>query len=316
LHPLKSTFLADFILQIISEFPATLIRRITPNSHNQFCESRQTDKATILLATNTKDPAIRKLIVRLLNELQPEVDECHASEEGIKLKREFEEKLRVLEISRHQRMKDRQDARLIANTTKEATKDVPKLESTLLDVTPDSNNKRRQPRVDYNENNTYAQTPCDYCYTPVSIYSGAVCWDYNYWGHFSCFEQDPVCTPYLCVQYITDRESAGIEVMYDEAGIVGDTDGDVDGEEESTDERESSSREYEEESELEGEDEGVPTYRKSAFARDQERENRAVQRDEVIVLKEDELQDFISEKQPDDDTRHRLTLLQLPVGKT
>jgi hypothetical protein len=36
----------------------------------------------------------------------------------------------------------------------------------------------------------------------------------------------------------------------------------------------------------------------------------------VIVLKEDELQDFVSEKQPDDNTRHRLALPQLPVGKT
>ena len=34
--------------------------------------------------------------------------------------------------------------------------------------------------------------------------------------------------------------------------------------------------EYKEESESEGKDEGVPAYGQSAFARDQERENRAV----------------------------------------
>jgi hypothetical protein len=50
-----------------------------------------------------------------------------------------------------------------------------------------------------------------------------------------------------------------------------------------------SNEEYKEELKSEGEDEDVPAYGQSAFARNQERENRAVERDEVIVLKEDEL---------------------------
>ena len=133
-------------------------------------------------------------------------------------------------------------------------------------------------------------------------YNGAVYYDCYFQGHFSCFKQDPIYTLYHYAKYITKRKLEDISMIYDEAGIIGeetriisDVDGDVDGEEdkgikeERTSEGEDSNREYKEELELKGEDEGVPIYRQSVFARDQERENRVVQRDEVIVLKEDKL---------------------------
>lgn len=60
---------------------------------------RQADKAAVQLAANAQDPAIRALIVDLLNELQPEVDEYHRSEAGQKLREEVEEKSRLIEAS-------------------------------------------------------------------------------------------------------------------------------------------------------------------------------------------------------------------------
>lgn len=59
-----------------------MVRRITPNSHDQFGASRQADKATIQLAANAHEPSIRELMVNLLNNLQPEVDQCHQSHEA------------------------------------------------------------------------------------------------------------------------------------------------------------------------------------------------------------------------------------------
>ncbi|KAJ5619498.1 hypothetical protein N7510_003482 [Penicillium lagena] len=77
--------LAGRILRITSKFPANVVRRMTPNSHDQFRSARQMEKASLQLAVNAKNPDISNLIVKLLNELQPEVDRCHASQEGQKL---------------------------------------------------------------------------------------------------------------------------------------------------------------------------------------------------------------------------------------
>lgn len=72
-------------MQITSKFPATVIRRMTPNSHDQFRNARQIEKASLQLAVNAKNPDISNLMVKLLNELQPEVNHSHASQEGQKL---------------------------------------------------------------------------------------------------------------------------------------------------------------------------------------------------------------------------------------
>ncbi|KAJ5833227.1 hypothetical protein N7474_001538 [Penicillium riverlandense] len=71
--------------RIRSKFPATVVRRMTLNSHDQFRSARQIEKASLQLAVNAKCPDISNLMVKLLNELQPDVDHCHASQEGRKL---------------------------------------------------------------------------------------------------------------------------------------------------------------------------------------------------------------------------------------
>ncbi|KIM99238.1 hypothetical protein OIDMADRAFT_30857 [Oidiodendron maius Zn] len=48
---------------------------------------------------NAQGPAIRALAVDLLNELHPEVDECHRNKAGQKLQEEIEEKSRLIEAS-------------------------------------------------------------------------------------------------------------------------------------------------------------------------------------------------------------------------
>ena len=58
---------------------------MTPDSHDQFRNARQIEKASLQLAVNANVPEIKNLIVKLLNELQPEVNRCHASKEGQKL---------------------------------------------------------------------------------------------------------------------------------------------------------------------------------------------------------------------------------------
>lgn len=75
--------------QITSEFPLTVVRRWTPNSHDQFRGARQAEKATLQLAANAQDRSIQRLIIQLLQALQPEIDQCHQSAEGKDLLREM-----------------------------------------------------------------------------------------------------------------------------------------------------------------------------------------------------------------------------------
>ena len=72
----------------------------TPNSHDQFLNARQLDKATVQITANASDPHIKALIVQLLNENQPHVDTYHASKEGQALMKTFMDKKRVLEATK------------------------------------------------------------------------------------------------------------------------------------------------------------------------------------------------------------------------
>ncbi|KAL8646787.1 MAG: hypothetical protein Q9210_005931 [Variospora velana] len=56
------------------------------NTHDQFRDSRQTDKAIMDMAGRANDPRIRELLVRLLNESNWEVEAAHASQKGLELK--------------------------------------------------------------------------------------------------------------------------------------------------------------------------------------------------------------------------------------
>jgi hypothetical protein len=62
------------------------------------------DKATVQLAANAHDPAIRHLVVDLLNDLQPEVDACHSSQSGLDLKKLVDEKAKIRVVAKHARI--------------------------------------------------------------------------------------------------------------------------------------------------------------------------------------------------------------------
>lgn len=60
-------------------------RKHTPNSHDDYRLYKQQDKVSVELATKASQPEARRLLVRLLNEAQPEVRAAHESEEGKKV---------------------------------------------------------------------------------------------------------------------------------------------------------------------------------------------------------------------------------------
>lgn len=67
-------------MQITSEFPLTVIRAGTTNSYDRFRNAKQAEKATLEVSVNAEDPAFKSMMLKELVAIQPEVDECHASE--------------------------------------------------------------------------------------------------------------------------------------------------------------------------------------------------------------------------------------------
>ena len=59
-----------------------MIRLITQNSHDQYRDSKQVDKAVFDVATRSFSIEIQELIVKLLNEANPQIQEAHASIRG------------------------------------------------------------------------------------------------------------------------------------------------------------------------------------------------------------------------------------------
>jgi hypothetical protein len=57
-------------LQITSKFPVHVIRRLVPNSHDQFRNARQAQKSAMQLAVNAEDPVVRRLLVQLLHKIR------------------------------------------------------------------------------------------------------------------------------------------------------------------------------------------------------------------------------------------------------
>ncbi|CEL03222.1 hypothetical protein ASPCAL04379 [Aspergillus calidoustus] len=78
--------LAGRALRITSEFPLTVVRRVTPNSHDQFRGVRQAEKAALQLAANAREPSIAQLLVNLLNEFQKDVDQFHLLSDSEKVR--------------------------------------------------------------------------------------------------------------------------------------------------------------------------------------------------------------------------------------
>lgn len=71
-----------------------------PQSHDQYRNARQAEKASLQLAINARDPSIESLLLKLLRQLQVEVDEFRKSDrardlmkEKAAMDREYEEEL-------------------------------------------------------------------------------------------------------------------------------------------------------------------------------------------------------------------------------
>ena len=97
---------------------------MVPNSHDQFRSARQADKATLQLAANANDPAIRTLIVDLLNEFQPQVDQCHANEAAQELLREVNERQQIYEIELGAHLEESRRAHAEGRAETEASREV------------------------------------------------------------------------------------------------------------------------------------------------------------------------------------------------
>ncbi|KAL2703928.1 hypothetical protein AAEP93_004999 [Penicillium crustosum] len=87
-------------LRINSLFDLKVFRIEVPQSHDQYRNARQAEKASLQLAINARDPSIESLLLKLLRQLQVEVDEFRKSDrardlmkEKAAMDREYEEEL-------------------------------------------------------------------------------------------------------------------------------------------------------------------------------------------------------------------------------
>lgn len=59
-----------------------MTRILTGNSHDIYCDSRQTDKAIINLAIRSFSAEVQKLLIMLLNKANAQIQEAHESQHG------------------------------------------------------------------------------------------------------------------------------------------------------------------------------------------------------------------------------------------
>jgi hypothetical protein len=360
---------------VTSEFNVTVVRRITPNSHDQFLNSRQLDKATVQLAANANDPHIKSLIAQLLNENQSRVDSCHASQEGQALMKTFMDKKRVSDVTKAERLKEKKykgKASVEANEAvkelaKQPAKETAQLEALGEASESDQPKKRIRRKVerysplDYHDTLGHKLSEeeravrskqaviCDICFKLDRDDCG-VCMCCCILAHFRCHGVEQTADDFVC-RRCADAQTEAVrsvgkakrqarndddsvsEDMEDksEDELEGSSDDDfieksesygeeeadedfelADGDLDTASEELSTSAEY---SESENSD-NESTIRSRGLKKHQLRENILGAIDEVISMKTAELDEFVSEEQPDDVTRHRLALLQITQGKT
>ena len=66
-----------------------VVRVVTKNSHDQYRDSKQTDKAVVDLATRSFSSEVQNLLVDLLNESNKYVKEAHESQRGHEILKEM-----------------------------------------------------------------------------------------------------------------------------------------------------------------------------------------------------------------------------------
>lgn len=262
--PFRPHVLTRFSIQVTSKYPLTVVRKETPNSHDQVRSARQADKATVQLAANAHDPAIKGLTVQLLNELQPEVNECHASQIGQELLAEVAEARKTRMVAFAMQKKEADKLKAESRNVKNAAKETQGLATTFSLELPLGAKRQRRPPVRYD--------PFDYEVTAALHQPG---------DDDSGSEDDD------------DDDKADKDFRAEEDDDPRPSD-DEDGEHD-----------------LEG-----PRPNNRRFVDQQKRaDDLDAEEDFLMFENAEELAEFVSENQPDDETRHRLALLRLPRDK-
>jgi hypothetical protein len=230
---------------------------------------------------DAQDPALRALIVALLNELQPEVDECHQSEKGQKLLKMLEDQRKLQEAVACSRMEDMLTKKTREQETTDTAKELSQLTSHDLDVIPDGKKRSRRP-VERLDLSAYEDEDDD--------------------EYIACSKTKSSST----LQKTTREEDDSSESECNAADSESE-DNDVDSGPLYSD----SESEYNEpDSENGSEDESL-----IISTAGNPRGQIIAAKFEAIIRKEAAFREFISETQPDDETRHRLALLQMPQAK-
>jgi hypothetical protein len=337
------------VVQVTSEFSVTMTRRVTPNSHDQYREARQTDKATVQLAANSKDPAIRKLLVELLREFQPEVDESHNDPENNKLKAELRQKADVRNAVVASRLSEKKRLRKLDAEAKQAAKEAKAIQQVL--TTPaaigDKRLRRavqsfsdlefddadRKPAKLASRKDGAEDEQCEVCYLELGKLQG-ICSHCGGLAHFACHGIKPTSEEFFCrncrkkLQDAADKAAARQQTKSEEAAELKSTFGaDADDSELSEpppSDIEESQSEFEEKI---IEDEAVDEVQDDSDSDSDDeftaitdaerlRDDMIDAKNEIIEMKTEDLKQFMDEEQPNDDVRQRLALLSCEPGKT
>jgi hypothetical protein len=260
-------------------------------------------------------------MIQLLNELQPEVDECHQSEQGQKLLQKIKaiKDTQNIVLLERKRMKKAEREQITA--LQEVQKEAKELSS---EEKPSKRSRRKVERysdLDYDSDGaalpeevrqTRRQQTCDLCFRVFNVaetkYLCSICGTI---AHLHCHGvakdsadgDDVICR--LCLPQNSHKK--GKSPLLHPASENEEDDYQEDGSED---------EEYNPPaaSDSEADDEDGPPER-ARFAMQMQREAALEAKDEAIFLKSQDLADFVSREQPNDETRHMLALLSLPEDK-
>jgi hypothetical protein len=327
----------------------------------------------VQLASNAHDAAIRSLIVELLNELQPEVNECHKSTAGQNLRKELEEKNKVRKITRAMEAKEEKARKKELRDSREAAQETAKLGSIGTEETQKlarehlgrGQRTRRAPdrfsHLDYDDTGGFLLsaeqrqarrgavkllTTCEICYKVINDGDGNECDVCGMLAHRECHgvaekEQEDfmcsACQGNIAMKHFSQKKStsrlAASKLDKGKGKDMAGVDDEIDDEDEEAENTESEGEadDIEQPSTIEldesyhgtdgedsnsGEDLEGPKPNKSRFVAQQRRDDELNADEDMLMLtNKEELAEFISDNQPDDETRHRLALISLPANK-
>lgn len=295
-------------------------------------------------------------MVQLLNELQPQVDLCHKSKEGLELKAKLEERARINAATLATRQKDVINKNRLVKATTEVQKESKQLRTSSTQWSEGVPGKRTRRPVErfnptaYHDTRGFLLAPearearrqaalrqkCEICYRMIKDVDQMVtCEKCFSLAHYKCFGEkehpgdDFQCKACQAVRTITSKKDRSKvkskstcrpeNMESDDADDFNDDDfNDDDYDDGDTD---NESEDIGDESHEAGYDSEETGDESDATGDDipsleVAREKRIAGAEEDHFLKELALEELADEEQPDDETRHRLALLAIPPEKT